>query len=71
MRYWFYEHWTADDKAVVHAGSCGCCNEGRGCHGASQATLNGKWQGPYKSLADAKSAAKSTGRPVRIHKCVK
>jgi hypothetical protein len=25
MTYWVYENWIAEDKAAIHAGSCGLC----------------------------------------------
>jgi hypothetical protein len=32
VKYWVYEHWAAEKKAVVHVESCGYCNNGYGCH---------------------------------------
>ena len=65
MAFWVYENWTAEQKAVIHKGSCGYCKEGRGCHEHKLANRNGKWHGPFYSLEEAKNAAKNTGRPVR------
>ena len=31
MRYYVYENWTAEHKAVIHKGTCRYCNEGQGC----------------------------------------
>lgn len=30
MSFYIYENWQADDKAVIHKGSCSFCNEGEG-----------------------------------------
>jgi hypothetical protein len=32
MAYCDYENWIAEYKAVIHKGTCGNCNEGKGCH---------------------------------------
>jgi len=29
--FWVYENWTAEHKAVIHSGTCGHCNHGKGC----------------------------------------
>ena len=47
MAFWVYENWTAEQKAVIHKGSCGYCKEGRGCHEHKLANRNGKWHGPF------------------------
>ena len=70
MSYFVYENWTAEHKAVIHAGDCGYCNHGQGCHPNPLGIRNGKWHGPFDALARAKSAASKTGRAVRQHKCV-
>ena len=71
MSYWVYEHWAAEQKAVIHRGSCGHCNDGRGCHANPLGNKNGQWHGPFDALADARAAAKATHRPVREHRCVR
>lgn len=71
MGYWVYENWVAENKAVIHKGSCGHCKEGRGCHTLKHPGKNGRWHGPFRILTAAKVAAKGTKRPVREHKCVK
>jgi len=70
MSYWVYENWRAENKAVIHDGSCGNCKNGQGCHDNPLGDLNGRWIGPFKTLADAERAAIATGRPVRRHRCV-
>ncbi len=69
MSYWVYENWTAENKAVIHSGSCGNCNEGRGCHEHIRGDQNGQWLGPYNTLDEAEAAAEATGRPTRRHRC--
>ena len=46
--YWVYENWTAEHKAVVHAGACGFCKHGHGTDRRKpRGDANGKWYGPY------------------------
>lgn len=71
MAYWIYENWTAEHKAVVHAGSCGHCNEGRGRTPNPLGEKNGRWHGPFPTLDAANQAARATGRPTRQHRCVR
>ena len=71
MSYWFYENWTAEDKAIIHVGSCGYCNDGKGCHKNPQGEAHGKWHGPFATLNEAAIAAEATGKPVRKHNCTK
>jgi hypothetical protein len=72
MSYWIYENWTADDKAVIHNGACGFCNHGKGSskphpHG----NKNGKWHGPFNTIAAAERVAKATKRAVqKKHACI-
>ena len=69
--YWVYENWTAEHKAVVHAGACGFCKHGHGTDRRKpRGDANGKWRGPYPTVAVANAAAQRTGRPVRRHGCV-
>jgi len=67
MRYYIYENWTAKNKAVIHRGTCGYCNEGSGCHSNPLGNRNGKWHGPFDSLEEAKKAAVKTGRTIQQH----
>jgi hypothetical protein len=70
MKYYVYENWTAESKAVIHRGTCGNCNDGRGCHENPLGKRNGVWHGPFNSLEEAQQAATDTGRSVRRHRCV-
>ena len=70
MQYFIYENWTAEYKAVIHIGSCGYCNYGKGCHKNIHGDKNGKWHGPFDSLKEAEQAAYQTGRPVKHHRCI-
>jgi hypothetical protein len=70
MNYWVYENWTAEHKAVIHRSDCGNCNDGHGCHPNPLGNRNGKWRGPFVTLALAQAAAASTKRRVRQHSCV-
>lgn len=62
--YFVYENWTAEDKAVIHYGTCPYCNQGKGIH-TNKGTRNGRWLGPFASISSAEKAAVDTGRPVR------
>lgn len=70
MNCYVYENWTAEHKAVIRIGSCGNCNEGRGCHEKPLGNRNGRWHGPFVSLEKARRIAENTGKPVRQHRCV-
>jgi hypothetical protein len=45
-RYFIYENWT-HDRARIHKGECGYCNNGRGTQ-AGSSPRNGKWHGPLE-----------------------
>lgn len=65
MDYYVYENWAAEPKARIHFAECRWCNRGRGIH--SQASeRNGRWHGPFASMANACNAARQTGRPVSL-----
>jgi 4-hydroxy-tetrahydrodipicolinate synthase len=55
--FYIYENWAAGPrKIVLHRGSCGQCNQGKGRpagHDANHAT----WHGPYATLAQGREAA--------------
>lgn len=70
VAYWVYENWTSEQKAIVHAGNCGYCNDGRGRTPNRQGEKNGRWHGPFPTLEEANQAAQATGRPVRQDRCV-
>lgn len=63
--YWVYENWTIrPQKAVIHDGACRHCQHGKGQHGTTN-EANGRWHGPYDSMATANATALQTGWPVR------
>lgn len=63
MSYYFYENWTAENKAKIHRAECGFCNYGKGIH-PNASIRNGQWHGPFAWFDKAKVAAQQTGRPV-------
>lgn len=58
--YWVYENWVRD-KAIVHLGACGSCNNGNGIHG-SRHTKSSTWHGPFDTSAIALAKTKSCRR---------
>ncbi len=70
MNYYVYENWTAEQKAVIHKGSCGYCKDGKGCHENPLGNRNGMWHGPFESPDAAEAAAIRTNRPFRRHRCM-
>lgn len=66
MPYYVYENWVVvpGGKAIIHLADCGHCNDGEGKQpGAGD--KNGRWWGPYITLADAQATADATGRRLR------
>ena len=54
--FYVYENWTAGPhKAVLHRGSCGQCNAGKGRPAGYDAN-HARWHGPYNNLAQAREA---------------
>jgi len=45
MSYWVYENKPAivDDQAIIHKGSCRCCNNGTGFHGVAVELISVGW----------------------------
>jgi 4-hydroxy-tetrahydrodipicolinate synthase len=70
--FYIYENWSAGPhKIVLHRGSCGQCNQGKGRptgHDANHA----RWHGPYATLAQGRAVAHGmTGVLIRSEcKCV-
>jgi 4-hydroxy-tetrahydrodipicolinate synthase len=70
--FYLYENWAAGPhKIVLHRGSCGQCNQGKGRptgHDANHA----RWHGPYATLAQGREVAHAmTGVLIRSEcKCV-
>ncbi len=70
MSYYVYENWVAENKAVIHVGTCGYCKHGKGCHKNPLGKKNGQWHGPFETLDKAQNIANATGRNVKKHRCV-
>ena len=60
MSFYVYESDT-DRKVRVHAGHCSYCNEGKGRQLIQQLNKS-RWHGPYLTLAEAQTFAKSLKR---------
>jgi 4-hydroxy-tetrahydrodipicolinate synthase len=70
--FYIYENWAAGPhKIVVHRGSCGQCNQGKG-RPAGHDVNRARWHGPYPALAQARELAGAmTGVLIRSEcKCV-
>ena len=53
-RFYIYENWQAGPhKAIIHSGSCGHCNDGRGRAGGYDPS-HARWHGPFDSFDEAK-----------------
>jgi F-type H+-transporting ATPase subunit beta len=57
MNFWVYEHF-ANKRARVHTADCRYCNHGQGV-GGNQDNDDDKWHGPFKTHAEAESAAQA------------
>jgi hypothetical protein len=71
MAFWIYENWQAGPhKAVIHAGACGYCKDGRGRSGKGTNPAYGRWLGPFETLAEAEArAATLPAHDVTTHRC--
>jgi len=70
--FYIYENWAAGPhKIVLHRGSCGQCNQGKGRPSGHDAN-HARWHGPYSTLSVARDAAHAmTGVLIRSEcKCV-
>ncbi len=70
--FYIYENWAAGPhKIVLHRGSCGQCNQGKGRPAGHDAN-HARWHGPYATLALGRDAAHGmTGVLIRSEcKCV-
>ncbi len=70
--FYIYENWTAGPhKIVLHRGSCGQCNQGKGRPAGHDAN-HASWHGPYTTLTLCREAAHAmTGILIRSEcKCV-
>jgi hypothetical protein len=70
--FYIYESWAAGPrKIVLHRGSCGQCNHGKGRPAGHDAN-HSKWHGPFTTLAQGREEAHAmTGVLIRSEcKCV-
>ncbi len=70
--FYIYENWSAGPrKIVLHRGSCGQCNQGKGRPAGHDAN-HSSWHGPYATLAQGREAAHAmTGVLIRSEcKCI-
>jgi len=70
--FYIYENWAAGPhKIVLHRGSCGQCNQGKGRPAGHDAN-HARWHGPYATLAQGRETAHGmTGVLIRSEcKCV-
>ena len=70
--FYIYENWAAGPhKIVLHRGSCGQCNQGKGRPAGHDAN-HARWHGPYATLAQGREVAHAmTGILIRSEcKCV-
>jgi hypothetical protein len=71
-QFYIYENWVAGPhKIVLHRGSCGQCNQGKGRPAGHDAN-HARWHGPYATLVQGREAAHGmTGILIRSEcKCV-
>jgi hypothetical protein len=72
VEFYIYENWAAGPhKIVLHRGSCGQCNQGKGRPAGHDAN-HARWHGPYATLAHGREVAHGmTGILIRSEcKCV-
>jgi hypothetical protein len=70
--FYIYENWAAGPhKIVLHRGSCGQCNQGKGRPAGHDAN-HARWHGPYGTLTQGREIAHGmTGVLIRSEcKCV-
>jgi 4-hydroxy-tetrahydrodipicolinate synthase len=70
--FYIYENWSAGPrKIVLHRGSCGQCNQGKGRPAGHDAN-HSRWHGPYPTLVQGRETAhEMTGVLIRSEcKCV-
>lgn len=69
MSFFIYENWQAGPhKAVIHFGSCGFCNEGKGIAGGYDPN-HAHWHGPYPTLDNARKVSQSISNVVVRKEC--
>ena len=68
--FYVYENWRArGHKAVIHRGSCGFCNHGKGLTTGTRPE-HGRWLGPFTTLSAAQAAAWCSGGRIIPHRCL-
>ena len=60
-KFFIYENWTAESKAVIHRAECSFCNSGRGIHPNRIEGRNGRWHGPFATYSEAFRVAQALG----------
>jgi hypothetical protein len=67
--FYVYENWQAGlRKAVIHDGSCGHCNGGRGRAGGYD-PRHADWHGPYDDLEAARQASNALRDVIENKEC--
>jgi 4-hydroxy-tetrahydrodipicolinate synthase len=72
VEFYIYENWHAGPhKAVLHRGTCGQCNYGKGRPAGHDAN-HARWHGPYATVAEARETSQHmTGVLIRSEcKCI-
>ena len=69
MAFYVYENWQAGPhKAVIHRGTCGHCNDGRGRAGGYD-TQHAQWHGPFEDLQQARDFSEALQGVVDRSQC--
>lgn len=69
MAYYIYENWQAGPhKAVIHAGDCGYCNDGKGKMGGYDPS-HAEWHGPFNTLSEARKASRELNNVAEHKEC--
>jgi 4-hydroxy-tetrahydrodipicolinate synthase len=67
--FYIYENWAAGPhKIVLHRGSCGQCNQGKGRPAGHDAN-HARWHGPYATLANGREVAHAMTRVLIRSEC--
>ena len=67
--FYIYENWTAGPhKIVLHRGSCGQCNQGKGRPAGHDAN-HARWHGPYATLTQGRETAHGMTRVLIRSEC--
>jgi len=67
--FYIYENWQAGPrKAVIHKGSCGNCNDGRGKAGGYD-PAHAKWHAPFDDLDAARRASNALSHIINHLEC--